>query len=721
VSQLLPTGAQWIVELTNNTLWVFSGSSSTSTASVLSYSLVQPLMLGAGRKIVLEGLTQQEREVLYSARDLARFRKEFFTDTVSGGRSSGYLGLLQQRQQVLNEQGNIIRLEEQVLLLRTLASQMPDEISEKLIALPDGLQIPQSLQGQFRHDADNELLFWKGSMSEEQEQTLLGLTEDVVFLTAVTELIQRLRTDTVNLDVAQLESRLASSRNRYQSQERSFQDRLDQFKIQIGLPPDMRVTINERLLNQFQLIDPSLVSLEEELKDFVEIWAQLEEDNVNLPALRKVVDGLSTLQQRIRDEGLELLQNDFTRIDEKLIQEPQQLQTEEDRNRVTKDLERDRRQFLNVLKDFGLIQESLEQISDVVSQDNPTKDQKKEAVRELDNLRQKMIKSIQGIQVIQVGLRVELISLAEFTMSLPESVGYGLENRLDLMNQKSFVMDARRDMEIKANQLEAVLDIVVEGDIGTPTDSKPFNFHGSSSSFRTGLRFTAPVDQVAERNRYRASQIAYQRARRDFMASEDEVKLQLRDSWRNLNVLKRNFEIQRQAVRIAALQLDLAVEESTAPRKPGQRSQSGTQGLNLITAFNSVLSAQNELIGIWVSYERSRLNIHRDMGMMEVNAQGVWKDPYYETLLQQPPTEDEPAELGLHRTGKRNHVTSNRTATVRPAEDRGRLLGQSSGIDTASAFQLPPKNARREADLRHDRHRGVRRVQRLGSSEIAAR
>ncbi|HUG18742.1 MAG TPA: hypothetical protein VMM56_07170, partial [Planctomycetaceae bacterium] len=39
VSQLLPTGAQWLVELTNNTLWIFSGGNNT-TASTISYSLV---------------------------------------------------------------------------------------------------------------------------------------------------------------------------------------------------------------------------------------------------------------------------------------------------------------------------------------------------------------------------------------------------------------------------------------------------------------------------------------------------------------------------------------------------------------------------------------------------------------------------------------------------------------------------------------------------------
>ena len=88
MSQLLPTGGQWIVEMANNTLWLFSGGNQTSSASVLSYSLVQPLLLGAGRKIVLENLTLSEREVLYDLRTLARYRKLFFSATVAAGQGA---------------------------------------------------------------------------------------------------------------------------------------------------------------------------------------------------------------------------------------------------------------------------------------------------------------------------------------------------------------------------------------------------------------------------------------------------------------------------------------------------------------------------------------------------------------------------------------------------------------------------------------------------------
>ena len=46
ISQMLPTGGQWVVELANNTLWLFGGGNETGTASTLSFALTQPLLRG---------------------------------------------------------------------------------------------------------------------------------------------------------------------------------------------------------------------------------------------------------------------------------------------------------------------------------------------------------------------------------------------------------------------------------------------------------------------------------------------------------------------------------------------------------------------------------------------------------------------------------------------------------------------------------------------------
>lgn len=644
VNQVLPSGAQWAVELANNTLWLFSGSNQTTSVSVLSYSLVQPLLLGAGRKVVLNNLTQDERNVLYQTRTLARFRKIFFTDTVGGG--NGFLQLLQQLQVIYNERGNIKRLERQVEILRALSSQKPKVQQERLEELPENWIIPPALVEKMEYDDESRMLSWKGDMSAEEEKMLLALSEADAYQATVNELISRIRTEVVTLDVAQLETRLAQSVNRLRTIERAYQDSLGNFKIFMGLPPDMPMSIDESLLKPFQLIDPLLPEIEQEIYDYVEIWASVyvedwEDPNLVPPTtadMLKVVDGLEMLIKKLQTDALVTLEQDIANIDMLLGQNTEgvpedilalrkrRFETDEDRERVRQSSANDIRLYAGVRKEIRELQSRLDGLRGFLSEDNLSNDQKKKIILEMANLREDMLRISQGLQVIEIGLRVELITLEPFKMDITEAVRIGLDNRLDLMNERAFVMDTRRLMEVRSNELEAVLNVVVDGDVSTPLGkNRPLDFRGSQASLRAGVEFTAPLSLVQQRNAYRESQINYQRQRRTFMEAQDNIKFDIRRSWRQLNVLRQNFETSRVQIRLAALQYDSAVEATSDPAQAGRN-----QGLNLLNALSSVLDAQNSLISNWVNYEQNRLNIYRDMGIMEIDANGIWEDDFYQ-------------------------------------------------------------------------------------------
>lgn len=667
INQVLPSGAQWAVELANNTLWLFSGANQTNSVSVLSYSLVQPLLLGAGRKVVLNNLTQDERNVLYQTRTLARFRKEFFTENVAGG--SGFLQLLQQTQNVSNEKDNIKRLERQVEVLRALSSQKPSALSERLERLPQNWKIPPELENQLEYNAESRLLSWKGEMTEEQEKRLLALSEEDEYQASVNELIQRIRIDVVTLDVAQLETRLAQSINRLRTFERLYQDSLGRFKIFLGLPPNMPVSIDDSLLEPFELIDPLLPEIEQEIYDFVEVWAKVyvedweapdlvppttEELMVVLKGLQELLlklktDGQETIDQDIKNMKL-LLGDDGEEVSEEILKLRQRrFLSEDDRDRVRQSTANDIRLYTSIRKEFQSIENQLKGLEGYLSEDKLTNEQKKKIVLEMANIREDMLRTSQSMQVIEIGLRVELITLEPFTMDVDDAVRIGLSNRLDLMNQRGLVMDARRLMEVRSNSLEAVLNVVVEGDVSTPLGSnKPVDFSSSRAGFRAGVEFTAPLSIIQERNAYRESQIDYQRQRRDFMAAEDDTKFEIRQSWRQLAVLWQNFETSRVQIRLAALQYDNAVEAASDPSQAGRN-----QGLNLINALNSILEAQNSLIGNWINYEQNRLNIYLDMGIMEIDANGIWKDDFYQ-----------------HRAGRTRPTNEHRQPTPGTTETR---------------------------------------------------
>ena len=91
VGQARPTGGQMAVDIANSVTWAFAGNGNEMSAPTLGYSLTQPLLFKAGRKIALENLTQAERSVLYDVRRLARYRQTLFVTV-----TSAYLTLIRQ-------------------------------------------------------------------------------------------------------------------------------------------------------------------------------------------------------------------------------------------------------------------------------------------------------------------------------------------------------------------------------------------------------------------------------------------------------------------------------------------------------------------------------------------------------------------------------------------------------------------------------------------------
>jgi outer membrane protein TolC len=186
------------------------------------------------------------------------------------------------------------------------------------------------------------------------------------------------------------------------------------------------------------------------------------------------------------------------------------------------------------------------------------------------------------------------------------------------MNERALVMDARRRVEIEANRLEAGLDVVFRGTQGLNPDAR------SSTTHSAGVQFTTPLDQVLERNSYREALLNYQRARRDYMEAEDRIKQAIRVSWRQIQVQEYRLEIDRTTVRNAAFQYHSASLQAAGTQQ--------TNALSLVNALDSVLQAQNSLVADWITYETNRLNIFRDMGIMQIDPRGVWTDPFYQQM-----------------------------------------------------------------------------------------
>ncbi len=575
--RLFPTGAQLMAEMTNNTIWMFSGQKGRGTASGMAFSLAQPLLAGAHREVVMERLTQSERNALYAIRDFARFRRDFYVTIVTGER----------------------------------AVPLPGSAGGGVLSF--------LIRGERSPTVGFYFMLYR-------LQTLRNVRANVASLLARVRELRALAEAgrATSLDVTQLESSLQRQRMMLLMRERIYQDQLDRFKLQLGLPPDLELELDDSLLAPFRLVTPAQQALQQQVNAFAASLVPLRNDRspatfqASVAALKGVGNQLAT--------NLGQFAGYFRQLEE-VIPRRKQRMSQDQIKQLDAQLIEDRSRFEDLRKRLAPLPDRIGKLEKTVR--TPLeKDHADTVERELVMLREQLLRTTRELAGLLVTVRLELLELTPVDIDLETAVASAQANRLDLMNRRAFVMDARRSIEVAANELEATVDLVAEGEINTPPlleNSKPLDFSGSHSDYRVGLQVTTPLDRRAQRNNFRAAQVSYQRARRNYMAAKDQVKLDVRQRHRRVEMKQQVFEINRRAVRVAARELDQAVEFAARPLKPGQDATDRiAQGVNISRALDNILEAQNEMIETWVDYEMSRHNLYRDTGTMVIDAQGRW-------------------------------------------------------------------------------------------------
>ena len=134
---------------------------------------------------------------------------------------------------------------------------------------------------------------------------------------------------------------------------------------------------------------------------------------------------------------------------------------------------------------------------------------------------------------------------------------------------------------------------------------------------------TSPFDRRAERNNFRAAQIAYQQVRRSYVANQDNVAMEARQSARTLREMEQTIVQRRRRMQYSARELDLAETQADVTQR----------GPSLTSALRSLNHAQDDLIETWLDYETTRLNLYRDIGTMQIDHRGFWIDPFYQQMV----------------------------------------------------------------------------------------
>ena len=241
-------GADMIIGFANSMTWQFAGPDTQSATTLVDLSLIQPLLRGGGRDLIMERLTLAERTLLYNVRSFERYRTGFYT-TITVGRAAepgptrrgglfggaglqgftglgggfgtvgnvqtntaggfgggggvptvgGFLGLVQNQLQIRNVEENVARLRENV-------ARFEDALREQL--------------------------------------TVVSATQDTI--------------PSQQLQVSQTRQALNSLQASLLQQKFNYEQSLDAFKVTLGLPPYVCVEIKDPILDQFNLISDDL-------------------------------------------------------------------------------------------------------------------------------------------------------------------------------------------------------------------------------------------------------------------------------------------------------------------------------------------------------------------------------------------------------------------------------------------------------------------------------
>lgn len=639
------TGAELLVGFANSLVWQFAGPNDYDPHTLLDFSLIQPLLRNAGRDRILEGLTFSERALLANVRQMERFRSGFYLQVFAGmnpgigpsrggislgslngfsgvGDASGFLGLLQDRLNIRNQEANIASL-------RSSLAQLQAFFEAGRI---DYLQMEQARQALFN-----------------------------------------------------AESRLLSLRAAYFT-------RLDTFKLNLGLPPQVPVEVSDPLLDGFDLIDPATVPLQNELTQIQEqvgrILAQLapselgKPDNANpanvaterpreelLEELRQWLKKAESLRDQLETTLAVRAANDIERLrnsipdrrdqwqalrrqltsDDELgntEMSSTQLVAEDQLRQMPEELSQSLQATLARLRDEKIslanIDQHLAELHDGWSAGNaPSQAASQAVLRELPNELTILTSNSLDLALTQARARTESLTLVPIQLDWKEALETARRFRLDWMNARAALVDAWRLIEFHADDLESDLDLVFSGDISN-VGNNPFRFRDTTGRLRVGVQFDAPITRLSERNTYRQALIEYQRARRRYYRYQDEVAAGLRSSLRTIRVNQMNFELRRAAVQVAITQVELTRLRLQEPPRPNQEFSFGaTTARDLVSALTDLLSVQNDFLTVWVSHEVLRRSLDFHLGTMQLDESGRWIDPG--PILDEPLTEELPA------------------------------------------------------------------------------
>ncbi len=213
---------------------------------------------------------------------------------------------------------------------------------------------------------------------------------------------------------------------------------------------------------------------------------------------------------------------------------------------------------------------------------------------------------------LEVSLEGSIPRVKRIRLNEKRSVELALAGRLDLLTQKDRFEDTARALWIAKNGLLPSLSIYGEaayqGD-----ETEEFSDQELEEEISAGLSLEIPLDRRDERDAVKLAQISLAAAARDLRRKEDSVQIEVVENFARLDSLRKTVAIEEKNVEIAQKRQQNAVLKF----RNGELSNR-----DVVEAENELLDARNAFIEAKISYEMQRLRLLRNVGLLDVGADG---------------------------------------------------------------------------------------------------
>ena len=629
-------GGELLISMINSIGINLFGPNDGFAASQLAFSFVQPLLRGFGRAVTLEQLTIAERGLLANLRAFQLYRQGFYTSISIG--ESGVTGP-QRRGGFFGGTG---------LTGFTGTGGGFGGVGEATGFGRGGLGGGGGGAAGGAGFAGGGAGTVGGFIGLLQQTQQIRNTSDSLNAQLRTLALLEANLDAGLIDIAQVDQfrqNIESERANLLQARNGLLTAVETFnRSTLGLPPDLPIEPDDTLIRPFQLIDPSMTAVQNEVDAFIDDFGLLPEQP-EPERLEEALRRITELRARIV-ERMNALPLEFQELESKAAERTRDM-TEIER----KLFDQDRRRLVESLDEIrGRFAATEPRVQELRA--GNTRDNAKRTADEIVKLLTDLSNVIGDLALVQARARLEKITVEPIDLSPGAALEIARATRLDWMNNRAALVDSWRLIEFNANALLADMNVRLDGNMGTIGGENPVKFRDETATLRAGLEVDGPFTRLQERNNFRQQLISYQQDRRQLIQFEDGVKQTLQARLRELEELRVNLEIQRRAVIIAIRRVDQtrdALNRPVPPAAPGAAPQAlgPTAAQNLLFALSDLRTTQNNLMSVWLNYLAERMRLYRDLGIMQIDEKGLWIDePLQSSLMAraEPPPPEVPSE-----------------------------------------------------------------------------